>query len=163
MKKITALAALVASLVVSSAFAEDSYIYWLVDSSADGFTWNYAELFAQNGDTVESIDVWGTPSTTMSKTAGDYVTSTVTGYTGDGWSYYIELINNSVSTGDAIAKSRISQTYADLVSSGAIRAQADPKAISPVTFSSFQAVPEPSTGVMLLVGLALVGLKRKRA
>lgn len=163
MKKITVLATLIASLVGFSALAEDSYIYWLVDSSTDNFTWDYADLFALSASGESTWIAGYDASASPTQKFDTRMETVVTPYTGEGWSYYVELVNTASSTTDAIATTRIPQTYADLAASGAIRAQSDPRAISPVTFNSFQAVPEPSTGLMLLVGLALVGLKRKRA
>lgn len=80
------------------------------------------------------------------------------------YSYYIEIVKyESAVSPDwyGVAKSE-TMKYQDMVNANYIGDIAAPSALVPWTGGSFSA-PEPSSAMLVLVGMALVALKRKRA
>ena len=79
--------------------------------------------------------------------------------------FYIEVYNYDVSTGygDAVAKSDY-YSYSSLVGTKAITTSALAAASIAYAFngSGVQATPEPTSGLLLLMGFAMLGLKRKK-
>lgn len=160
--------------IAAFSFSQASELWWTVADtvSVDGksTSWETAKLFAsangynyggtQIGDAVNAADMadWG------------FWNSDLGGYGSSSYSFYVELYNSSeVSVG----KSYVSTTtnppqgatpYATL--SGAIY---DGNLMNPTasayTFSSFttsDVIPEPSSGLMMLLGMIALGLKRKK-
>ena len=85
--------------------------------------------------------------------------ATVTGY-----AYYIELVNYDFSNdkvnyvyarSDAVAYSALSGSITDSLSTATIAN------VSPWHGGGYSAVPEPTSGLMLLLGAAMLGLRRK--
>lgn len=78
----------------------------------------------------------------------------VTGYE----SFYVELINSS---GEAIARSG-TELYADLASNGYIAEGASEVAMATWHPSGYKAVPEPTSALLMMMGVAFLGLKRRK-
>ena len=162
MKKLLTFAFAVAALACANA----SELWWTVNTeTTSDFDWATAKLFAsadgnnfegtQLGDewTKAEIADWGNAFTDL---------------TGSENAFYIELYN---SEGNRVATS--ATRVDDVRGYGAVSAAALAGSVwdggmstpSPYTFSQFSAnvVPEPTSGLMILLGLAALGLKRKHA
>jgi len=180
MKKI---AMIVASALAFGAFADDSYLYWLVgdEIEMDGKTYSYdtltARVVAYDGDnTIEVMNLYGvstsgglvpvTAGTSITVENGDnspYYAGITSGIQSSNWSYFIELYNDSNvfvgrSEGDGL-------NYATAQSSDYLRTSGftKPGGTWAVTAFTAKPVPEPTSGLMLLLGSALLALRRKRA
>lgn len=178
-KIIAALVAIAFATVVSA-----QVLYWQVNPSvtitggSDGLSWAYATLYAVASDSStptqlssQKFDSDGTPSTANAyvdqkyfsdSTAPAYATLSGTDYTG--YSFYIELVNydNNVATGvarsESIAYSNLGNALQD-----AANFNSDWSSINAMGSSlTFTAIPEPTSGLLLLVGAAVLGLRRKR-
>ena len=155
MKKLIAM--LVAVAAVSTAVATDSYIYWMASERVGDIDFAYAQLVADNGSSkVEISDLYsneGSATTHDSHVSGAWSESLAT--YGAGYNYYIELLNSN----EDVVWTGYQYSYADIVAKGGIYTKGVP-AGSPLDMG---AVPEPTSGLMMLLGLALLGLKRKKA
>lgn len=85
----------------------------------------------------------------------------ITGYEGDQYLFYVELVNFA----DGTSTDGYKWGYGDLVSSGYVAFGAtDFPTVSAnaAAHSNFGAVPEPSSGLLLLMGGAMLALRRRR-
>ena len=169
------------------------YLYWQVNANyAEGIDTSGA-TWTLNGNTItgfrlSAIDADGyVTALTSYVVAGDDPVaksnpiSLATAQTADlyadvssvyssGYSYFIEVIgyDSSVygSNTGVIGQSTKSVTYEQLSTAGNVNYVADlgsiSDQISPFVGQAY-AAPEPTSGILLLVGFALMGLKRKRA
>lgn len=136
-------------------------------------------LYWQVNDTVPNVE----SSTLFAKVNGKYYYELATGtheggqfeFTGTAHSdpsfnyqdtnYYVELVTYNSATGEhAIYHSDQSFSYADLHITDVLSQMTSiqQQVWSGATYSP-GAVPEPTSGLMMLVGMALLGLKRRRA
>ena len=140
---------LFAVAAVSTALATDSYLYWFASPTSVGGDYSYAVLTGTGGD-IEfraASDASGAIAAAFTETAA------IT----EGGSYYLELFNDS----DVSVWKGYTFTYAELQQMGALLPDgaSGPFKGSPVDMAG---VPEPTSGLMMLLGFALLGLKRKR-
>ena len=153
MKRILVLSA----SILAASFANASYLWWQVDttdySSTISGTVNQYTLWAVNGSSSATM-IDGTNK------AGAANSIDISAYS-NGYSFYVELANfesaNNVTT---VAKSG-TVTYSDL-SSHIVTTLSDVPSVTPWHASNYESVPEPTTGLMLLLGLSLVSLKRRK-
>ena len=167
MKKVIIAALAIAAF--SAAYAD--VIYWMVSDEAYEDTRNtnenatdpYAWVVATDGTSVYSLKGDGKTAAQVG-TAYDYSTYFTTdlgSYAGDGWSYYVELWNGTRSA---------SEEYDTLLSNGYISRSgsiATPTTLASGGFGQAPGhntynVPEPTSGLLFLVGGMLLGLRRKR-
>ena len=154
--------AIIAALAISTCFAaKASYLYWQVSDAGDYSGYSYAVLNYGDGNKINIVDTNGND-------LGGYMADVGLFAAGDGvWgnlgsaagSYYVELFNES---NVAIAKS-VSVDYSTLKSHGYIKETAQDTIANPYGFSGFTAVPEPTSAVLMLLGVAGLSLKRKNA
>ena len=182
MKKLITICAVALSM---GAFAADSYLYWMLDESSE-LSWtgtdkttsitaptynkvalavvtdatgqkvdSYLSLYSVNG-TAQTAPVAITPADGASLFAnlGNYATS--------GYSYYIELLNDSTVVGRSANTLSYSAAAAYIQSAIGGTSQMSAQQWSPSAFTT-AAIPEPTSGLLLLLGLAGLALKRKRA
>ena len=169
------------AMAVMGAFAasavEESYLYWMIDTTdgtAGQFTYDQVQVRAFETDA--GIDSEGTALTLYygnGNAAGKYVgagaaTSGLSLYaglastSGSSFSYVVELFNDGAKVGrsgplafsDAMARS-----YISTVSSygGGVPAMGTWSA------GGFTAVPEPNSALLLILGCAALGLRRRKA
>lgn len=169
MKKILAVFAIVAIAAVT---AKADYLYWQVSSdqfTAAGITdatYQYSMLYSYDSDT-----------STFTKLAGNWGTGENSFYfdannasTYQDLTYYVELASyaNGASEASYTPKSTLQQSdgtgfsYSQIHLTSATSMSAIKSTWSGATRRD-GAVPEPTSGLMMLVGMALLGLKRRRA
>ena len=171
MKKLIAICAVALSM---GSFA-DSYLYWMVSDSTSwdvspAPTYNAARIAYANGDgsstgylTLYSINAESI-GTSIGFDAEDGTGSLYAGlvtYT-EGYSYYIELLNDSTVVGKSSTLAYSEAANNILASISQTDIQSSATAWAP-NFTATSAVPEPTSGMLLLFGLAGLALRRKRA
>ncbi len=158
---------LIFSVVASILSAKADVLYWMVGDDY-GETATEAKLYAVYSGTDTSISK--TPTVFDTKVQPDIYNAwdaygqfeTFLGASaGDGWSYYIEVVMND--------KTYVNTplTYADAQTAKYIYSNplTDPVSLSNGPFGGGNTtynVPEPTSGLLFLVGGMLLGLRRKR-
>ena len=164
-------ASLTTLLFAFAARGEDCYLYWMA-STEDGYWGDYAAaalraMESADGDKSAGalIDVKAPEDYSEATHSGTYINTYSVFGSGlyDGWTFFVELLNYNPDTGEYIHSEYLpSHGYGELVRSGAL--VMDYMLPTGLTFGNainMSAVPEPSSGLMLLLGLAAVGLKRR--
>ena len=152
------------TLFVAAAFltliAQADYIYWMVESNpVNGYEWDTAYLKQQNGGTVTQLG-----SLTWEEAQG-YLQDEAYAYSTLGANYtdatfFIELWNSN----KFAAKSE-AQTYAqvkDNIFGGNPMSPVAAAASGFMPAGGTYNVPEPTSGLLFLIGGMLLGLKRRR-
>lgn len=157
MKKIL----MMTSLVAMAFAAKADFLYWQIGDTT-GVTGSYNSVAIWASTSADAV--WSSGYTKLSPyydADPDQTYITDVGNT-TYENYYIELANYNTSTKTATTVGTLSGKWSDL--SGAINASmTELQNVTVYTGSSYTNVPEPTSGLMLMLGLALMGLKRKRA
>ena len=164
MKKVVCLACAAVLGLVASA----DTLYWQVDTSADNAyapiknqTFSYAKLWATDGKNTKTVlasvaaEADGTTMKPTLTDLGDYGSNT--------YSFYVELLNYADGVSTSVYTQPYASTYNELVSAGYVstQAMATPEGFALGGFNG-AAVPEPTSGVLLLIGGAMLALRRRR-
>ena len=173
MKKIVVL-----SLIACAGLAlKADVMNWMVNTGDSSSSINAAQLYSvqQTGDSVPEA-TGGTPLAQTSVAGGLGVEQQINlGDLNPSTTYfYIELGNYTQETGFTATQVAGAYSYTDLVSAGMISSGGISSTPSGASFGvagamiggqgmSYGAVPEPGTAMLMLVGLAVAGLKRRRA
>lgn len=156
MKKVIVCFAIALAAIVANA----EYLNWQVGSSITIGSKTYStsdysdvQLYATTGSTTQDYGIFSAP--------GTYSTKLVDG--ASDYSYYIELLSyDTANKAYTTVAQTDSFTYAELqgaMSTGAL----DASAMTAVwTGAAVVATPEPTSGLLLLMGFAMLGLKRKK-
>ena len=156
MKKLIAVMAAALGL---SAMAYDNYFYWMVDDTGDySWVWTGARISGDNGDTYLALaDSWfndiGYEASKADAEVGVFSSYTI------GSSYLVELLWGDV----AVAKATVAS--GSIQSSGSTTTDLSMAPKDPFRVGSFTAtgvVPEPTSGLLSLFGLALLAIRRKK-
>ena len=162
MKNIFKTLAAAAMLTVGGTVSADSVLYWMLqDNFASGLrdTYSYAKVAvvqADGGGTVTYLTVYpGSSSEQFSGelTWGQYaqIGSTVLN---DNYKYFVELFNNS---GEQIGLSNY-LAYSDISS----HIGSDSAIIGSAAVFTGVHIPEPTSGLLALLGFGLLALRRKQ-
>ena len=168
MKLILALAALSVAHLASA-----EMLYWMIGDKTNGgantIAFNYAAVYASNGDEtvalpkdVDGGEIYGNEDLTSITTTNPQMTELGEGFAWKDYSFYVELLAwdgvNETTVGHSETLS-----YAQLVSQGHIVPSG--MGIPPTAhiWMPTTAAPEPSSALLLLVGGALLFLKRRIA
>ena len=124
----------------------------IYSSSDAGATWTAKTIYLNEADVGTVAPV---PNQTM-------YTIDIGDNLGSGYSYYVELGNYSGSVWSIAAKSASEQiSYTESGDTHIVSSLSDITRVSPWHAGSYRAVPEPTSGLMLLLGAAVLGLRRK--
>lgn len=150
-------------------FADDQYLYWMVandakidDAGLDAGTY-YAKARVGNEGSGSYLNFYNSPSSecvvdnTYTFNYGDAMPMFIG--LGDTKSFVIELYNSIA--GDATPVGYVSITealMANHLTAGGMTVVAG----GPLAVGSFTAVPEPTSGLLLLLGVAGLALRRKK-
>lgn len=153
MKHVSKLLAAVTAMLLTSA-ASAGTLFWQVDDNSGNVT---AQLYAQQGnDEVGRIAL----SNELDAPTGVQQTD-IGAYSGDTYLFYVELLNYA----DGTTTKGYKWGYGDLVSSGYVSLDATdiPTArAGAIALGNFANAPEPSSGLLLLMGGAMLALRRRR-
>ena len=159
MKKLLMSLAIFGACALMSATAADSYLYWMVDTSNSGLSETYktfstAVLKYSNGNA--EIDYAFAPEGGGTSTAVSMATIADAG----NYSFWVELYADDgwyKAKSNEISASALVGLYQSLQTGGT------PANAQVFTNFTAQAIPEPTSGMMVLLGAMLLGLKRKKA
>ena len=163
MKKL--LLGLLMAMSVGAASAEDtSYMYWMI-SETGSTGWEYAKLAVQDNSTgkvvsylcwAENADVTAFDNAAVDTSAGGYLSATLMAvgstYLSDSYSFVAELYN---SEDKAIM-------FTSTILGGSIMASSDKELVSGVNNFSGAVIPEPTSGLLAMLGFGLLALRRKQ-
>ena len=143
MKKLITIAAVVMAAMFAKA---DTYLYWTVDVGE--FTdAKYAEIGGYEGGTYTSVGDWiavgGAGDTSLGSTTYS--------------EYLVKLFDSSY---NEIAQLSSAVAWSEILSSTYTAGPMAERPASPYSFSGF-VVPEPTSGLLLLLGMGALALKRK--
>ena len=175
MKKILILAVAAYAAMLTATAAEDSYLYWQVDVSGDtSYSFNYATIREANSQSYLSL--YSSASDASMGTQlytdgygvdGNYAVGTKAGPTyaglasyGIGSSFVVELWAEGSSKSDTSLVGWSYLSYADVLDS--IYKPMSTTTLSPYTITASQLVPEPTSGLLALLGFAALALRRKQ-
>ena len=181
MKKLIAICAVALSM---GAFA-DSYLYWMLDESSE-LSWTGSDktttisaptynqvAFAvvdSSGNKVSDsylslYNLNGTAQTSpasVTAASGAALFANLGNYASSSYSYYIELLNDSSVVGRSSESLSYSAASKYIQSAIGGTSQMSAQAWAPTSFTATAAIPEPTSGLLMLVGLAGLALRRKR-
>lgn len=148
---------LMLGLVAWAGMSQAAFVCW--KTAADtGFDYSLSQIVCASSDmTLSLVDDEGIETLYAEKGAGEVYASLPSDVTDDTL-FKVVLLNNMK---ELVAESK-GVTYAELVDSKAIYLNIlytpDPAAYE---FSEFAAIPEPTSAMMLVLGLATLALKRR--
>lgn len=151
--------AVVASMLSLKAAAEE-YLLWMIDQSPVEFAVVQIKTDADDCLTLMSVD---NPSV-----RGEYASADKSGHSTDGMyfadvsqyagnKFLLELLSE-----DGLAGTSESVSYDELLGGGYIKSAVTDQT-TPFVSWQITAAPEPTSGLLVLLGFALIGLKRKCA
>ena len=129
----------------------DVMLYWTVDPSLKG-TYSYAVIYGGSGKNLSDYMALD------AVTAGSAIDTNVSLGSGSMYENYIVRLFDA--NYDYLSSC---YTYADLAANVWATDMLSMKATTPALFGNFHVVPEPTSGLLLLLGVAGLALKRKRA
>lgn len=165
---------MVALVAFMASAVEESYLYWMVDT-ADGTagTFAYDAVQVRAYETAVGVDSGscltlyygngveaGTSVSAASATSGLGLYASLVAAAGPSYSYVVEPFNDGakVARSDSIVfTDATAQNIMRVTTSGTFPAMA------PWMAGGFSAVPEPNSALLLLLGCAALGLRRKKA
>jgi hypothetical protein len=166
-QKLVAMVAVAASALCASA----STLYWQVSAPDDGATFDSATLYVQAAGS-DSKTALGTVSeangTLFSDGGGSYsdlMQADVSAYSGSdpAYNFFVEMVNYSADGG--ATRRGYTYSYQELADAGYIATDAfgvDTAAAAASSMNMGAPTPEPTSGMLLLIGGSLLALRRRR-
>lgn len=147
--------------------ASAEMLYWMIGDSTNGgsntIEFNYAVLYATNGGTPTPVgnELYGNENLTLTTTTNPQKTE-LSGFDYRNSSFYVELFNYDFDL-DIETSVGVSEraTYDSLVSHGAIIPSGMGIPSTAHVWMPTVNVPEPSSGLLMIVGFSLLALKRR--
>lgn len=164
MKKSIFAIALMASLLAGA--AEDSYLYWMVNVNENEWGYSYsAQVSGKNGDDSTVLNLYyangNSAGQSIGKTALQAYKDTGFGFyalLGSAYtSYVFEILGDR---GDVVWSSE--EYDANAVAQYVARNDIRPPTLQPLTMHMALPAPEPSSGLLLLLGVAGLALRRRK-
>ena len=173
MRKLMAMA--IVALGAFAVRAEDSYLYWMIDTTdgrAEKITYDAVQVRAF--ETSAGVDSAGTYLTLYygngneagmsvspgAATSGLALYASLASSAGSAYSYVVELFHDGTKVGQStslVFTEAMAQSFVSTMTpTGGF------PGLSVWAAGSFGAVPEPNSALLVLVGCALLGLRRKR-
>lgn len=152
MKKVIAILVVGVGLAVHA-----DYLYWMVDTTAAEAYEPYTAVRLTDGTTeIDKYEFASAAALKDYQSDGSYFTAT--GTYDSSQSFFVELLS-----GDTWKAQSGAMTYAQLLASGSIFKSGSiaPATAHAASFGSYN-VPEPTSGLLFIIGGMLLGLKRKR-
>ena len=163
MKKIISIA-----IVALAAFSlKADYLLWQLaqtDSTSIG-PYNYVKLWA----TDQTGNTWSTGYNVIAQQSVSSEQNTVTfnlggSYNSSSYStYFVEYATYDASSDSTTSVAGYTGSWSDLKNSVWTKMTDFATSVTAYAGGQYSSVPEPTSGLMLMLGLALMGLKRKRA
>ena len=159
MKKLILLAALLGTV---AAFAEDSYLYWMV---GDGAPSNYAYARVRDTTTTREDPYLTIYDEYMNEVGGSVAIEKIADASSNGEAFYASLAGIDTASSTWIIElyneqnTKIDESSPQYYTS--IYTPPTSVALQP-QFGQSYATPEPSSGMLVLVGCAMLGLRRRR-
>ena len=167
LKKIAVL--ILATVAVASVQA--STLYWQVQSGTTSDSFDYALLRVVNdggsyGDAITSPSYALAGAAAEGSAPNQYVSVQNTDlgtYGADGYSFFVEMATYNNGSWTPVARGQI-MTYDQLVSAGYVANDfiGANSAFAAASAFNMGAVPEPTSGLLLLMGGAMLALRRRR-
>ena len=154
--------------VAAAASLHASTLYWQVSDQGAGNEFSYARVMATqtpggDGTAVASAVADGVAAKTDTGTQVSPVVSDLGSNDYSGYYFYVEMVNYADGSTRSVNKD-YPWSYSQLVSSGYI--STGNSVATPSVFASGAldggSVPEPTSGMLLLMGGALLALRRRR-
>ena len=157
------------SLVASAALLFASSVsagtlYWQVQPDDNVPEFDQAWLIAENKSTHEKQELAVVNSQSDNQSTALTQTN-LDGYESDAYLFYVEMCNysNGDAANDYVVSTGYKYGYGDLVSQGYVSTgPLDANAPATAAANMGSAVPEPSSGLLLVIGGALLALRRRR-
>ena len=156
------------SVAFSSMLASADVLYWQVESPDNGATFTAATLNVAESRNGNSIHSWAPVSPLDADGEGrgtftDLMQSDISTYADPSYYFFVELANY---TGESLNGGRAyTYSYNELVSAGYIASDSFGVQRASANASAGNmgaATPEPTSGMLLLIGGSLLALRRRR-
>lgn len=162
-------------VVLAAVFARADFLYWQI---ADQGEFTTATLWVKNTGSstgLAELDVIGAEGvdwengTVLTGTTTGLVQTDITGYTSDQYSFFVELATYSGIEDSAPSSQKWLNSYSyDQLIAGGYISSGNVETPSPATFGGApmsgggNVIPEPTSGMLMLLGGALMALRRRR-
>jgi len=154
-----------AALMVVSTASANSYLYWMIDTYNEYGDWDYARIqVVQNGTKIGNFLTFGdTPYSEIGTSPANTIGANYANlgsFVGDNYSYILELYSDSTGW---VAENKNAITYNALLAADAIyNGGGSGSTAFDFSGTEFTNVPEPTSGLLVVLGCALIGLRRRR-